>query len=71
VEPLDVVEDISPGLGSGPVLFSINPFSLEHSEEAFGCSIVGAGSNRTHAADQIVAVQEALIFLAGELAATI
>ena len=39
--PLDVGEDISPGLGSGPVVHPIHPLTFEHTEEALGCRIVG------------------------------
>jgi hypothetical protein len=71
VTALDVVEDISPGLGSGPVLLPVHPFPLKHAEEALGCGIVRTTPHRTHAADHLVGLQEPLVLLRGELTAPI
>ena len=48
---------------------TIDPFALEHAEESFSQRIVGTAAHGTHAADNIVPLQKALILVAGELAA--
>ena len=48
-----------------------NALSFELTEEAFTGSVVAAVSDCTHAANQRVAIQRALVVGAGELAAAI
>jgi hypothetical protein len=43
-------------------------FSFQHAEEALDQSIVWAATYSAHAANQVMAIQELLIFVAGELA---
>ena len=52
---------------SGWILFH----GREHAEEAFHRGIVCAAADRTHAADQVVAFQEALVLATGKLAASV
>jgi hypothetical protein len=47
------------------------PLTLEYAEEPFGERVVGAAADRAHAADQIVAAQEALLLVARELTPSI
>ena len=69
--PLDVVKDISSGVGSGPVVLPIHPLSLEHPKETLRCRIVGAAAHGTHAAGHVVGLQKPLVFLRGELTSPI
>ena len=55
MKALDIVEDIGSGFGQGLVATAVHTLSLEQAEEAFGCGIVAAVADRTHAADQVVA----------------
>ena len=52
MEPLEVIEQIRPCLVARPVSAMVNAFPLEHSEEAFAGRVVGAVTDRAHAADQ-------------------
>jgi hypothetical protein len=69
--PLEVVKDIGPGLGSGPVVLSVHPLTFEHTKEALGHGVVGAAAHRTHAAGHLVRLQKPLVFLGGKLTAPI
>ena len=71
MEPLDLVEDVRSGVGACQIVSTIDAFALEHPEEAFDQCVVGAAAHRTHATDQIVPAQEALVLLARELTAAI
>jgi hypothetical protein len=71
MESLDVVEDICPRFSPGAILSAIYPLPLEHAKEAFRCCIVGTAAYRTHAANQIVSLQEALVFVTGKLTAAV
>ncbi|EQM89073.1 hypothetical protein HNP41_005644 [Pseudomonas aeruginosa] len=48
-----------------------NVLPLEQTEEAFTGSVIAAMPDGTHAADQRVAIQKALVVSTGELATTI
>jgi hypothetical protein len=71
VESLNVVEDVGPRFGSGLIPSRVDTLPLEHHEETFDQCIVGATIDNTHAAGQVVPLQEALTFVAGKLAAPI
>ena len=64
---LDVVEDIRPCVGTSKVT-TIDAFSFQHAEEALDQSIVCAATYSAHAANQVMAIQELLMLVAGELA---
>lgn len=66
MKPLDVIKDIGPGLDPGPVLPPVAALPFQQSEEALHRGIVNTAVHSTHAADQVMAFQEALIFAAGE-----
>jgi hypothetical protein len=67
VEPFDVIKHVGSGFGSGQVSFSIHPFPLQHTKEAFRCGIVVTAADCAHAADDAVRSQEQLVFMAGVL----
>lgn len=67
----NVVKDIRAGFGPCQVVAAIYTFALEHSEEALASGIIGAATNRTHAADQVVTSKEPLVFSTGELTTAI
>ena len=69
--PLDVVKDIRSGLGSRLVVLPVHPFAFEYAKEALGRGIVGAAAHRTHTADDLMRLQEPLVFFRGKLAAPI
>lgn len=71
MEALDVVKDIGSRLGAGVISTPVDALPLQHSEEALGRGVVRAATHRAHAADQVVADQEALILGTGELASPI
>jgi hypothetical protein len=61
VEPLEVVEQIGSCLVASPILTTVHAFPLEDSEEALAGSVVGAVTDRAHAADERVATEELLV----------
>jgi hypothetical protein len=71
VEHLDVVEDIAAGQVSGLIDLAPDPLALEQLEEALGHSVVMAVSSAAHAGHQVVALEEVLPLVAGELTALI
>ena len=71
VEHLDVAEDIAARFLSCAVGFSANALTFKQLEETLRYSIVVAVSSPAHAGLQVVAGQEALPFVAGELATLI
>ena len=71
MKPLDVIEHIGPGFGSGLIDPSIDTLSFQETKETLHRRIVGTAPDSTHAADQVVTVQEALVLSAGELAPTV
>lgn len=62
VETLDVAEYVRPSLRSRQVLATIRALSLEQAEEACHCGIVATMSCRAHAVDDVMILQELLIF---------
>src|SRR5688500_19980170 len=71
MESLDIVEDICARLSAGSILTTIYSLSLEQAKEALRCCIVGATTHSTHAASQVMPLQEALILVTGKLTAAI
>lgn len=71
VEALDVVEKTRSCFAAGRILAMVNSFSLEHSEKAYACRVVGTVANCTPAADHCVATEKLLISAADELTAAI
>lgn len=71
MEPLDVIEHISPGHGQRPIATSVDAFALELAEEALGSGVVGAVAHIAHAAEDVVIFQELLVLGAGELSAAV
>lgn len=71
MEPLDVVEDIGSGFGAGLVYPPIDTLPFQQTEEALHRRIVGTTAHSTHTANQVMALEEALVFTAGELTAPI
>ena len=69
VEPLDVVEHICSGLVPGAVGFSLDTLGLERREEALHRRIVPNVAGSAHAADDANVGHQALVLLAGVLAA--
>ena len=67
VEAFDIVKDICSGLSTGPILPSIGTLSFQHSEEALSRCIVCATADSTHRTDYVVASEELLVFITGEL----
>jgi hypothetical protein len=71
MESFDIVEDICARFSPGAILSAIYSLALEHAKEAFRHCIVGTTAHRTHAANQIVPLQEALVLVTGKLTAAI
>ena len=71
VRLLDVVKDISPDLGSGSVVLSNHPLTVEYAQKTRRLHIVGAAAHRTHAASDVVRLQKPLVFLGRKLTAPI
>lgn len=71
MKPLDVVEQIRPCFITSSIRLMGNALPFELTEEAFTGSVVTTVPNGTHAANQRVAIQKALVVGAGELAAAI
>ena len=71
VEHFDVAEDIAMRLLPRGIDFSANALTFKQLEETLRHSVVVAVSPPAHAGLQVVAGQEALPFMAGELAALI
>lgn len=71
VEGLDEVENIGPSIRSRPVSPSVDALSLEHAEAALDQRVISAAADTAHAAGHVVALQETLVLVAGELAAAI
>ena len=71
VEALDVIEDVSLFLYSGLISTTIAPLLFQHPEAPFSCCMVCTAANTTHRTDHVVALEEALILVAGELGAAI
>ena len=71
MESFDIVADICPCFSSGSILSAIYSFPFEHAKETFRCCIIGTAAYRTHAANQIVPLQETLVFVTGKLTAAI
>ena len=53
------------------MLSAIYSFPFEHAKETFRCCIVGTAAYRTHAANQIAPLPEALVLVTGKLTAAI
>jgi hypothetical protein len=58
----DIVKDIRSGFGSRPVVLSIHAFAFQYPKEALGSGFVGTTAHRTHATDDLMRLQEPLIF---------
>ena len=43
-------------------MLPVHPFAFEHAEEPFGGGIVSAVAHRTHAANDLMWLQESLVF---------
>jgi len=71
VKAFDVVEDIRSSLSPREVLPPVHAFSLQYTEEALSGSVVRAASDSTHAAQEPMPLEEALILIAGELATAV
>src|SRR5690606_40137701 len=71
VEPLEVAEDIGPGLIAGAVAGAVSPLALDDPEETLAGRVVAAVADRAHAADQGVASEELLVSVADELPAAV
>jgi hypothetical protein len=71
VEALDVVEDIRWCVGTSKVTTTIDAFSFQTAEEALDQSIVCAATYSAHATNQVMAIQELLMLVAGELASPV
>ena len=71
MEAFDIVKDICSCFGMSGVASAIHTLAFQHAEEAFRSRVVGAAAHGTHRTGQIVAPQEPLIFIAGELTAAI
>ncbi len=71
MEPLNVIEDISPRFVLSAVTPVVNSLPLEHSEEPLAGRIITTMTDRAHAAHQSVAAEIALVIFAGELTASI
>lgn len=71
MEPLDVFKQVRSCLVLSTTTSMMYSLSLQHSEEARTSDIVPAVDNGTHAADQAVGAQIALIIDAGELGASV
>ena len=67
MEPLDVVEQIGPGLVTGSVVLVMHPLPLELPKESLAGGVAGTVSGRTRAAHQSVVIQEPLSVPADEL----
>ena len=57
--------------GVRAVLSSVDALPLQQTEEAFRGRIVRTGSNRAHAAEKLMPLEEALVLVTGELAAAV
>lgn len=71
VEHLDVIEHISASILPGAVDLSPDPLPLQQLEKAFRYRVVIAVATSTHAAKQVVGLQDALPVAAIELATLI
>ena len=71
VEHLDVVEDVRTCFVVVDVDAPLDAFAFEQLEEALGNGVVVTVTATTHAADDLVCLQEGLPVFAGELAALI
>ena len=67
VEHLDVIEDIPPGFLSVVIGFSLDALPLQQLEETLRHGIVVTVTSSAHAGFQVVATQETLPFMTGEL----
>ena len=67
VEAFYVVKHISPGVGPGDVPPAVDAFTLEQAEEALSGCVVRATPDTAHRANDIVAFQELLVFIACKL----
>ena len=71
VKHLDVVEHVATRRIPGQVDLSPDPLSLEQLEEALGHGVVVAVAAAAHARHHVVALEEVLPLVAGELATLI
>lgn len=67
IKHLDVIEHITAGFFAGAVGFSSDAFPLQQLEKAFRNRVVVAVTASTHAADQVVGLEEALPVRTAEL----
>jgi hypothetical protein len=59
VEAFDAIENVRARVAQGHVVLAVDPFALDHAEEAFGRCVVGAVTDRTHAAADVVVGEQA------------
>src|SRR5690606_15000940 len=71
MKPLNVVEYIRPSFVTGSIRLMGNALPFQLTEETLTRSVVAAMTDGTHAADERVATQKALVVSTGELAAAI
>ena len=67
VEPFNVVKYVGASISPSIVTASVDTFALEHAEESFDKRIIRRAAYGAHAADQVVTLEETLVFVAGEL----
>ncbi len=67
MEAFYAVKHIGPGVGPGDVTPAVDTFTLEQAEEARSGCVVRATPDTAHRANDIVAFQELLVFLARKL----
>ena len=71
MEAFYVVKHIGPGVGPGDVAPAVDAFTLEQAEEALSGCVVRATPDAAHGADDVVAFEELLVFLARKLRAAV
>ena len=71
VESLDIVKDIRSGISPGPVFPPVDALAFQQSKEALHGGIVRTATHTTHAAYQVMPLQEALVLATGKLTAPI
>lgn len=71
MEAFDVIKDVGPCLGQSQVAATTGTFAFYHAEEPLGRRVISAMADSTHAAENVVISEEALVLAAGELRAAI
>lgn len=71
MEPLDVVKHVGFGGIQRRVLMPVDPFALEHAEEAFAGCVIATVTDSAHRTQQRVLLQEPLVVAALELTAAV